>query len=321
MAGAIAQTADAAATAPAGTSASDLGLAELTDDPSPQELFQEVVNAAAQDDPAGAAASVQFFNLYGPFRFPNDTTFDVTLHQPRTDTFGLDISHYTAPTFPVEQLASRNVTFLYMKTTQATGLDGAFAKFWDRAGKLPKGDEVHRGAYHFLTCGDPGVSAAAWGKTQADTFVKVIKANGGLKPTDMPPAVDLEWDRTTTDHDRWVCRKPAEILATVKAFLTEVETTLQRKPIIYTARAWWHERMGAESLFADLAGYPIWLADYSKKSRASETPPAINGSPWALWQFTDAATMATGYNRGFDANVFKGPRATFFSTLQVADFQ
>ncbi|MDX7951478.1 GH25 family lysozyme [Lichenihabitans sp. Uapishka_5] len=323
VSGAFGQIAgDTSTAAPSGTTASDLGLVELTDDPTQQELFQEVVRAAAKEDPAGTAESAQYFNLYGPFRFKNDTEFDVTLHVPRKDElFGLDVSHYTPPAFPIEQLATRNVLFLYMKTTQGSGLDGSFASFWARAGRLPKGDEVHRGAYHFLTCGDPNVPAATWGKSQAETFVMVVQANGGLMPTDMPPAVDLEWDRTKTEHDRWTCRKPGEILATVKAFLGEVEARLHRKPIIYTARSWWRERMGPESAFSELSGYPVWLADYSRQSRASEKPPTVNGVQGVLWQFTDSAGMATGFDPKFDANVYKGPKESFLSLLQVVDFR
>lgn len=307
---------------PPGTSAGELGLTALTDDPSPQELFAEVIAASAKDDPGGAAEGVQYFNLNGPFRFPNDTTFDLALHQPRTNSlFGVDISHWTDPGFPVEQLASRNVLFLYMKATQGQGLDGSFAPFWARAGKLPQGRQVHRGAYHFLTCGDPAVSGADWGKAQADAFIKVIKANGGLTATDMPPTVDLEWDKTKTEHDRWTCRTPSEVIATVKAFQERVKAALNRVPVIYTARAWWRERMGAESAFSALAGYPIWIADYSKSSRASEVPPQINKTAWSLWQFTDSATMAIGYNRGFDANVFKGTKDEFLHAFGVADLQ
>ncbi len=149
----------AAATAKAqsnGTDATSLGLTELTDDMSRQQLFAEIQAADRRGnsaDVARADEARQTFALNGPFRFPGDTTYDSALNKPRTNSlFGIDISHYTNSSFPIEQLAVRNVLFLYMKATQgAAGLDGKFATFWKRAGALPQGSQIHRGAYHFLS--------------------------------------------------------------------------------------------------------------------------------------------------------------------------
>ncbi|MDE0854073.1 MAG: GH25 family lysozyme, partial [Nevskia sp.] len=189
--------------APEPTDAASLGLADLTDDLSRQQLFEEIQAAdrtGSRDDAARLEQATQTFNLVGPFRFPGDTTFDSALNKPRVNSFfGVDISHYTNPAFPMEMLKVRNVEFLYMKATQgAYGLDGRFAYFWKRAGALPAGKQIHRGAYHFLSAcqgGDCTIDPAKWGTMQADTFIKVIKSNGGLLPTDMPPVVDLEWDK------------------------------------------------------------------------------------------------------------------------------
>jgi lysozyme len=309
--------------APPGASAAALGMTDLVDDLSRQQLFVEIKKAEALEDPKAAQEGIEYFNLYGPFRFPNDVDVDSVLHQKRVDSlFGVDISHYTHANFPIESLRAKKALFLYMKASQGTGsLDGKFAQFWARAGRLPQGAKVHRGAYHFLSSGDPSVAAADWGKAQAKTFVKVIKANGGLSPTDMPPVVDLEWDKASADGpDRWGNRNPDEIIAEVTSFLTEVEAELHRKPMIYTARSWWLGRMGAEKRFAALSSYPVWLADYSKSARASESPKLINGKPYALWQFTETANMAMGFADAFDANIFKGKPETFLSNLGVQDF-
>lgn len=311
------------------TDAASLGLTELTDDVSRQQLFAEIQATDRQGsaaDVARAEEASQTFALNGPFRFPGDTTYDSTLNQPRTDSlFGVDISHYTSASFPIEQLAVRNVLFLYMKATQgAAGLDGKFAAFWSRAGALPRGRQVHRGAYHFLSAcqgTDCTIAAAKWGKLQADTFVKVIKANHGLLATDMPPVVDLEWDKATLDGpDRWQNRPPEEIAAVVDAFVIEVKAQLGRTPMIYSARSWWEERMKGHPMSATMKSVALWIADYSKSSRASEVPRTIDGKRWTLWQFTSSGTMATGFNAGFDANIWKGARAEFYQTLGVQEF-
>ena len=312
---------------PLGTSASELGLTELTDDLSRQDLFADIRKAYESSEPIGVEEGAQYFNLYGPFQFPNDVDYDSVLKKKREDSlFGVDISHYTPTEFPIEQLPAKKIKFVYMKATQGTkSLDGKFAGFWERSKPI----KVHRGAYHFLSSTDSLVSqdkwddkeAAQWGRAQAATFVKVVKANGGLLSTDMPPVVDLEWDKASKNGtDRWKDRPPSQIIAMVSAFLSEVKGQLNRTPMIYTAQAWWQERMVSDKQFEALKTYPLWLADYSKKSRASEMPRTINKNSWVLWQFTDASKMAMGFNGAFDANVFKGKMKDFYA-LGMTEFK
>ena len=314
---------------PPGTDAASLGLQELTSDLSRQQLFKEIAAAdkrGSQVDASRANEAAQTFNLVGSFRFPGDTTYDSALNKPRADSyFGVDISHYSSSAFPIERLKVRNVQFLYMKATQgARGLDGKFATFWSRAGDLPKGEQVHRGAYHFLAAcqdADCKIDPARWGKMQADTFISVVRANGGLRPTDMPPVVDLEWDKaSSTGPDRWQARQAKDIQAIVDAFITEVQAQLHRTPMIYTARAWWVERMKATPMSATMSAAPLWLADYSKSSRASEDPRTIGAAKWTIWQFTDSGTMATGFSGAFDTNIYKGSLPALYKTLGVQEF-
>ncbi|QFH71496.1 hypothetical protein FR762_18030 [Enterobacter sp. E76] len=298
--------------------AKTLGLVNLEGDFSRQQLFNEILATDASRN-----NEYQSFAVKKSFKFPNDVSYDDVLKQPRKDAlFGVDISHHNGKNFPVEILANNKSIFLYMKASQGSRfVDPAFAGFWQRAGETDKGVKLHRGAYHFLSSGTPGEDAAQWGRKQAATFVKIIKANGGLRPTDMPPAVDIEWDiERRNGPDRWVNRKPAEVIAMVKAFSAHVETELGRKPIIYTARSWWVPRMGGEASFAQLADHQLWLADYSNQSQASEIPRTLNNTKWAIWQFTDAAKFHTGSVPPFDASIFKGPSAGFYSVLGVKEF-
>jgi lysozyme len=304
-------------------------LTDLTDDLSRQQLFEEIRLADSRGDESDRTREKearQTFSLVGPFRFPGDTTYDSALSQPRDHAyFGVDVSHYTDPAFPIDLLKARNVRFLYMKATQgARGLDGKFSYFWKRSGSLPAGKQVHRGAYHFLSAcrdADCRVDPAAWGREQADTFVKVIRANGGLLATDMPPVVDLEWDKASKNGpDRWQNRSPHDIAALVDSFLIEVQAQLHRKPMIYTARSWWDERMKGVAMSPAMNDAALWVADYSKSSRASENPRSIGSADWALWQFTESGTMATGFNGAFDANIYKGSLPALYQKLGVEEF-
>lgn len=309
---------------PSGTSAAELGLQNLADDLSRQDLFAQVRTASITEEGAVSDADVTFFNLWGPFRFPNDVDFDAALQKPRENSiFGVDISHYTSLGFPIENLRQKKVRFVYMKATQGTRyLDDHFAQFWARTGSLPQGAEVHRGAYHFLSAGDPATSPRAWGEAQAKTFVKVILANKGLRKTDMPPVVDLEWDKASPDGpDRWAQRSPDDIIEVVLGFVEQVKSDLGVVPMVYTARAWWDERIKSEAMIGKLSSYPLWGADYSRRSRASEIPKTIQQQAWAMWQYTDGATMAIGFSKPFDANIYKGDEATFYKTFHVEKFQ
>jgi len=291
-------------------------LQDLADEPSRAELFELVKAAEIAEVPDVKKEAQKWFNLYGPFKFPNDAQFDVKENKDRVDSiFGVDISHHTDSSFPLEELYFKQVKYVYLKASQGTGYkDGKFASYWSRLDKVPVAQRVHRGAYHFL-------SADKDGKEQAQTFLRVLAANGGLKKTDMPPVLDLEWDKASANGpDRWTGIAPARILANTKAWLEEVEKQTGRKPMLYTARSWWRERMGSEATFRELKDYPVWIADYSQSSRAFEVPKTPANSKWSMWQFTDAAGMQAGYSKGFDANIFKGSEAQFYQTFDLDRF-
>ncbi|NGZ82791.1 glycoside hydrolase family 25 protein [Duganella aceris] len=296
----------------AAASISAQALKPLTNEPSRQALFDLIKKA---EETQNHSDGVEFFNLYGPFRFPNDALYDVVEKKDRADSiFGVDLSHYTPSSFPFASLRKKQVGFAYLKATQGTGyMDGKFATFWQQLGKLPQDQQVHRGAYHFLSAERDAVA-------QASTFVAFLAKNGGLKPTDMPPVMDLEWDKASLNApDRWANKTPDQIVVAAKAWLESVEKQTGRKPMIYTSLAWWRERVGPDRL-SEFVAYPLWIADYSRTSRALEAIKMPQRTAWTLWQFTDGATMAAGFEGGFDANIFKGSEADFYKNLGVQRF-
>jgi lysozyme len=282
---------------------------DLTDQPSREELFQLVVKAY-NEERAGLPPHVA---LPRPFLFPDHTTFDFELNRPRSDVlFGIDISHHNGTDLSLEFLAEQNVKFVYAKATQGVGFkDKRFGEHWRTLASLPAHQRVLRGAYHFL-------SAAQSGEAQAQSYLKFLKLHGGLQVTDMPPVVDLEWDVAKIgEPDRWRNKAPNEILASLLAWLVNVQQATGRIPMVYTARSWWRERMGSDALFSELAGYKVWIADYSESARGREVPRVPRGDKWHIWQFTDGAQLKRGYPRKLDANIFKGTNAEFEQEFQV----
>jgi lysozyme len=137
----------------------------------------------------------------------------------------------------------------------------------------------------------------------------------------MPPVVDLEWDIAVKNGpDRWAGTDPDDIINKTLSWMNYVESKTHRKPVLYTARAWWDERIHDEGKFAKFANYKIWIADYSKSSRGIEVPKVPNKEKAALWQFTESARLSTGFGGGLDANIYKDSEEHFYEDFQTQKF-
>ena len=247
------------------------------------------------------------------FKFPADAGDAI---------YGIDVSHHNEDgKGPIDwhKLTSQKVVFVYAKATQgADYVDNRFQNTWGALAKLRgEGREVYRGAYHFL-------SARIDPEKQAQNF---LASMGTLSPDDLPPCVDVEWDRTRDGKDRWSEFTEAQIVERVAKFISIVETATGRKPIIYTARGWWNDRIPTTKAFT---AYPFWIADYGPRIFASTETPITDLKPrvmkdhdWKLWQFTESAAATEGGLKGrLDANIFTGSleqfRAAFGLTAPAA---
>ena len=196
-------------------------------------------------------------------------------------------------------LKQENIRFVYAKATQGVSYkDNLFGLYWRAIKDLPAEKGVLRGTYHFL-------SSNADGAAQADTFLSFLEKNGGLKDTDMPPVVDLEWDITQSDRkDRWQSHTPDEIIDITLAWLKRVEEKTGRIPVVYTARTWCRGAADSGGKFRQTEPLQDLDRDYSRSARATETPPTINRSRWHLWQFSETAELSQGYDGPVDADVY-----------------
>jgi lysozyme len=236
----------------------------------------------------------------GPFVFPADADSDVL--------YGIDISHWTKEV-PWSGLKGARVNYVYIKASQsARARDGMFEAHWASA----KHHGVPRGAYHWLTPGVPGTQ-------QGEYFVSRLRAGGGLAKGDMQPVIDLEWDflgkefrRTPVGggrfKDYWSDHSATAIATEVNACVAAVKKGfpgLALRPIIYTNRSWWDERLTPSTRF----DAPVWLADYRQKSYEQQIPRLIAGHDYNLWQFTEKGSILVAGKRfgPFDCNkIIKG---------------
>jgi lysozyme len=285
---------------------------ELTDDTSRATLFKdEVIPARLAEDASTPGNAPISFNLPKEFWFPDDVVFDKALNKPRTDTiFGIDVSHHNGKV-SFKNFALQHVSFVYMKATQGVRFkDPKFGTYWEEVGQLNGQQALYRGAYHFLT-------ASGSAEDQAKSFVEYLSLHGGIKDKDLPPCLDLEWDRTSTNPDQWKGQDADKILAKALLWLKIVGEKTGRTPVLYTARSWWRDRIGDEKKLKLLDRYHVWIADYSTSHKAAEKPALINGRTQKVWQFADDALLTTGYDRGVDANIYYGTTQDFLTDFGI----
>jgi lysozyme len=296
-------------------SAQDLPWQDLNDDSPRSDFFYLLVQEKNREEklPVPSEASAVSFALAKEFKFPRHTTYDDELKIDRSNAiFGIDISHHNGPAIDFTQLRVQNVRFVYAKATQGVGYrDPRFSAYWKSLGDLSPQLDVHRGAYHFL-------SHSGDGAAQARSFLKQLRESGGLQADDLPPVLDLEWDvQRGTRKDRWSDRDPDEIIQNALAWLQTVEAATGKVPILYTARAWWRERIGSDDALLQFSRYGIWIADYSRSARGVETPSVPGNHPWLLWQFTENGGVQQGYKGHIDVNIFRGSEDEFLTTFQL----
>jgi len=288
-----------------GLTSSTVGTPDLTDDLSRAQLFDlYVVPAGLQEQIETPNASP--LALPPVFYFPDDAKVDkIEKHLRQNALFGIDVSHYTnenALNFSL--FKSQYIRFCYVKASQAGSKDPKFSLFWAKL----KQQKITRGAYHFLSSGMSGFD-------QANIFSDLIEAQGGLSGHDLPPVIDLEWDVTRGNPDRWRDKSEKYIIDSVNACVERIKIRLQREPIIYTSRSWFGNSTIKIDSFNKLPNVKYWWADYNDHRKLSETPAIMPGAETVLWQFTDRALIKPVIGAGVDASIFYGTENDFVNAF------
>jgi lysozyme len=178
--------------------------------------------------------------------------------------WGVDISNHQ-PGADLAKAKAAGCSFVFAKATEgATYADPYFAGFRTKAAQLG----LPLGAYHFARP-QPGRTGAQ----EAGAFLHVV---GTVRAGELPCVLDLEdtkiGPQATAD---WALE-----------WLLAVHRATGVRPMVYTYSAF-----AAAKLFpaAQLATYPLWLANY----RSISSPPSapMPWKSWALWQHTSAASV------------------------------
>jgi lysozyme len=183
---------------------------------------------------------------------------------------GVDISHWednpdTPKKIDFNMMKAAGAQFCIFKASQAWKPDLVFQISWaDCKGILP------RGAYHYLDYTKTGLD-------QAKYFCDLISKD----PPEIPPIVDYE------------CKVniPTNANGQLWNFLTYVEVTTHRVPIIYSSPDYW-KNYGTPAV--GWKKYPLWIANYQV------TKPFIP-APWLEWKFWQYTDKGDGHKYGVEA--------------------
>lgn len=167
---------------------------------------------------------------------------------------GIDVAqHQGRVSWP--EVAASGVRFAYVRAFEGQTPDPTFAR--NRAEALAAGLMV--GAYQYLRARHPG-------RYQAELMLAAL---GDLGPRELPPALDCE------DLDG---RPAVEVQAAILAWVDRMRLALGRLPVLYAGPGWWLGELRGQTM-SEVAGCPLWLADYRQRPQVMK--------PWTartIWQ-------------------------------------
>lgn len=211
---------------------------------------------------------------------------------------GTDVSHYNG-TVDWLRVSNAGYSFAFVKATEGlTITDPTYPINRDGAATIG----IRTGAYHFARPGGAGDAAiVANAVAQADRYVDVA----GLRPGDLPPALDLE----TTGG-----LAPAALTEWTQAWLDEVTARTGTKAVVYFSPNFWKRSLADTATFAQ-QGYRLWIAHW-KVSAPAVPAGDWAGAGWTFWQWTNCETIP-GFLRCVDGDRFAG---TSLASVAVPSF-
>ena len=226
---------------------------------------------------------------------------------------GTDIDH-DAGSVDWSAVKSTGTSWVYCKVsggfsnTSYSFQDPGFADYWPQLEQA----QIARGAYCFF-------DLSADGKTQAQLYLQLLDAAGGMKSEDLPPCLDVEWTPSPSDtpfpaDNQW----QDEALA----WLNYVEEQTGRIPVIYTGL-----RMAQNHFDSRFSRYPLWVARYPTEDPITPTKnPYPSYAPqdlgpwkdWMIWQYSENGTIS-GIGPGQDLDVLVGTVEEFVKATTVGE--
>ena len=182
---------------------------------------------------------------------------------------GIDASHHQGP-IKWPMVAGSGITFAYLKATEGTTFVDSMFQL-NAVNAQASGIKV--GGYHyFRACSDPS--------RQASHFIEALRRT----PTDLPPAIDIEHDKCTSQRD--------QLVTGIKDFIGKVEQATGKQVVLYV----YPDVESQHQVRAEFSKNPQWVRSIGKR-------PVGN---WWIWQRSGSGTVA-GIAGRVDLNTMRAP--------------
>ena len=259
----------------------------------------------------------------------------ITVHTkgPGGRIHGSDVSRWQHPNDKPINFVKKykaGLRFVMIKASDTRDESDALALKYvimDRAAAQAAG--IYTGFYHYATLPNTRDLEVfkADATAQAEKVLWRLASLGGYNEMDLPYALDLE--NNCIEYNSLGCSKYAtkkSVTLWAKTFLRIVKERTGRTPILYSYPSFLE---GAMVRDAELATYPLWLAQYGVDPAIPTAEPGLKPigcyvhswtspnctSQWVIWQYTSCG-IAPKYgvpgNR-LDLNVFRGSQDDFLA--------
>ena len=259
----------------------------------------------------------------------------ITVHTkgPGGRIHGSDVSRWQHPNDKPINFVKKykaGLRFVMIKASDTRDESDALALKYvimDRAAAQAAG--IYTGFYHYATLPNSRDLEVfkADATAQAEKVLWRLASLGGYNEMDLPYALDIE--NNCIEYNSLGCSKYAtkkSVTLWAKTFLRIVKERTGRTPILYSYPSFLE---GAMVRDAELATYPLWLAQYGVDPAIPTAEPGLKPigcyvhswtspnctSQWVIWQYTSCG-IAPKYgvpgNR-LDLNVFRGSQDDFLA--------
>lgn len=262
----------------------------------------------------------------------NERESALTMTGPGIRIHGADVSRWQHPNGKLinfQKMHKAGLRFLMIKASDTRAESDRIARkylYTDRREAQRAG--IYTGFYHYAVLPDTDSLdfLTADAQRQARQVIARLKTLGGYNSLDLPYALDLENNCVKYDSNKSCAKYASRFFVTewAKAFLATVRDATNRTPIFYSYPAFLE---GAMQRDAELAQYPLWLAQYAVDPFPELSAPGVKRigcyvhswtnsackTEWVVWQYSSCGT-ASKYgvpgNR-LDLNVFRGDPKRF----------
>ena len=266
-----------------------------------------------------------------------DPALVITALGPGGRIHGADISRWQHPNEkPIDftKMYDAGVRFVMIKASDTRDeADQSALKYLVMDHSAAQAAGIYTGFYHYVTLPDvsenDGIVRDA--TAQAQKVLWRLASIGGYTPRDLPYALDLE-NKCVRLSSSGICLKNATRSAVTlwaTTFLRILKEKTGKVPILYSYSSFLE---GSMNRSAELAQYPLWLAQYAIDPSNPINQPGLKAggcyvhswtganceSQWTMWQYTSCG-IAPKYGvpgSRLDLNLFRGSANAFLGLVQ-----